>query len=51
LSIYDNLFNRLFGNGKIDIQPQGNVDITAGYQGQNVKKSYTAGKSKKEWWI
>ena len=27
----------LFGNGKIEIQPQGNVDITAGYQGQNVK--------------
>src|SRR5664279_5119835 len=37
LSVYDNLFNRLFGNGKIEIQPQGNVDITAGYQGQNVK--------------
>ncbi len=37
LSIYDNLFNRLFGNGKIEIQPQGSVDITAGYQGQNVK--------------
>lgn len=37
LGIYDNLFNRLFGNGKIDIQPQGNVDITAGYQGQNVE--------------
>src|SRR5664279_3477163 len=37
LSIYDNLFNRLFGNGKIEIQTQGNVDITAGYQGQNVK--------------
>ena len=37
LNVYDNLFNRLFGNGKIDIQPQGNVDITAGYQGQNVK--------------
>ena len=37
LSVYDNLFNRLFGNGKVDIQPQGNVDITAGYQGQNVK--------------
>jgi cell surface protein SprA len=36
LSLYDNLFNRLFGNGKIDISPQGNVDITAGYQGQNV---------------
>jgi cell surface protein SprA len=37
LSLYDNLFNRLFGNGKIEISPQGNVDITAGYQGQNVK--------------
>jgi len=37
LSITDNLFNRLFGNGKIDIRPQGNVDITAGYQGQNVQ--------------
>lgn len=37
LGLYDNLFNRLFGNGKIDITPQGNVDITAGYQGQNIK--------------
>ncbi len=37
LSLYDNLFNRLFGNGKINITPQGNVDITAGYQGQNIK--------------
>ncbi len=37
LSLYDNLFNRLFGNGKINIAPQGNVDITAGYQGQNIK--------------
>ena len=35
LSLYDNLFNRLFGNGKIDITPQGNVDIMAGYQGTN----------------
>ncbi|MBS1974308.1 MAG: cell surface protein SprA, partial [Bacteroidetes bacterium] len=35
--ITDNLFNRLFGNGKIDIKPQGNVDITAGYQGQRVE--------------
>ncbi|MDB5201472.1 MAG: sprA [Ferruginibacter sp.] len=34
LSLTDNLFNRLFGNGKIEISPQGNVDITAGYQGQ-----------------
>jgi cell surface protein SprA len=37
LSIYDGLFNRLFGNGKINITPQGNVGITAGYQGQNIK--------------
>ncbi|MES1161128.1 MAG: hypothetical protein ABUM51_10250, partial [Bacteroidota bacterium] len=33
LSVSDNLFNRIFGNGKIDIRPQGNVDITAGYMG------------------
>ncbi|MGN6435438.1 MAG: cell surface protein SprA [Agriterribacter sp.] len=37
LTANDDLFNRLFGNGKIDIRPQGNVSITAGYQGQNVK--------------
>jgi cell surface protein SprA len=37
LAIKDNLFNRLFGQGKIDIRPQGNVDITAGYQGQSVQ--------------
>ena len=37
LNVYDNLFNRLFGNGKVDIQPQGNVNITAGYQGQNIE--------------
>lgn len=36
LSITDDLFNRLFGNGKIDITPQGNVDITTGYQGQRI---------------
>lgn len=47
LSIYDNLFNRLFGNGKIEIQPQGNVDITAGYQGQNVKNPTLAEKARK----
>jgi len=37
LFINNNFFNRLFGNGKIDIRPQGNVDILAGYQGQNVQ--------------
>ncbi|KAA9041516.1 cell surface protein SprA [Ginsengibacter hankyongi] len=47
LSIYDNLFNRLFGNGKIDIQPQGNVDITAGYQGQNTKNPTLAERARK----
>ncbi|RYF98866.1 MAG: cell surface protein SprA, partial [Chitinophagaceae bacterium] len=36
LSLSDNLFNRLFGNGEIKINPQGNVDITAGYQGQRI---------------
>ncbi len=36
LSLSDNLFNRLFGTGKIEITPQGNVDITAGYQGQRI---------------
>jgi cell surface protein SprA len=36
LSLTDGLFNRLFGNGKIDISPQGNVDISAGYQGQRI---------------
>ncbi|MEJ7625332.1 MAG: cell surface protein SprA [Ferruginibacter sp.] len=36
LSLSDNLFNRLFGNGKIEITPQGNVDLTAGYQGQKI---------------
>ncbi|HEY4107477.1 cell surface protein SprA [Puia sp.] len=37
LSVSDNLFNRIFGNGKIDIKPQGNVDVTAGYLGQNIQ--------------
>ncbi len=37
LSVSDNLFNRIFGTGKPDIRPQGNVDITAGYQGQNIQ--------------
>jgi len=37
LNMTDDLFNRLFGNGKIDIRPQGEVTITTGYQGQNIK--------------
>ncbi|MCE3283676.1 MAG: hypothetical protein K0Q66_2413, partial [Chitinophagaceae bacterium] len=40
--LFDNLFNRIMGADstgkvKIDIRPQGNVDIMAGYQGQNIK--------------
>lgn len=37
LNISEDFFNRIFGNGKVDIRPQGNIDITAGYQGQNIK--------------
>ncbi|HXD77671.1 MAG TPA: cell surface protein SprA [Puia sp.] len=37
LTVSDNLFNRIFGTGKPDIRPQGNVDITAGYQGENIQ--------------
>jgi cell surface protein SprA len=41
LKTYDRLFDRIFGVGpnglKVDIRPQGNVDIMAGYQGQNIK--------------
>ncbi len=44
LKVTKSLFNRIFGGiadstGKIklDIHPQGNVDISAGYQGQNTK--------------
>jgi cell surface protein SprA len=40
--LFNNLFNRIMGADstgkvKIDIRPQGNVDIMAGYQGQNIK--------------
>lgn len=30
-------FNRIVGNGKVEIKPSGYVDFLAGYQGQNVK--------------
>lgn len=29
--------NRITGNGKVEIRPSGYVDISAGYQGQNIK--------------
>ncbi|MEK7200343.1 MAG: cell surface protein SprA, partial [Bacteroidota bacterium] len=41
LRIYDKLFDRIFGitgNGlKVDIRPSGEVNIMAGYQGQNIE--------------
>ena len=37
LEMHEGLFNRLFGKGKVDIRPQGEVNLRAGYQGQNIK--------------
>ncbi|MEP6675203.1 MAG: cell surface protein SprA [Ferruginibacter sp.] len=37
LNLGDNLFNRLFGNGKVSISPTGTFDVLAGYQGQHIK--------------
>ncbi|MBC7850635.1 MAG: cell surface protein SprA, partial [Chitinophagaceae bacterium] len=42
MNAYNNLFNRIFGAGpdgtpKVEIRPQGDVNIIAGYQGQNIK--------------
>ncbi|CAN5749178.1 cell surface protein SprA [soil metagenome] len=39
--VSNQLFDRIFGVGpnglKVDIKPEGNVDLIAGYQGQNIK--------------
>ncbi|MDB5232614.1 MAG: sprA [Chitinophagaceae bacterium] len=41
VQVYNSLFDRIFGIGKnglkVDIKPQGSVDLTMGYQGQNIK--------------
>jgi cell surface protein SprA len=41
MKVFDKLFDRIFGVGKngfkVDIKPQGSVDIMAGYQGQVTK--------------
>ncbi|MGB8192945.1 MAG: cell surface protein SprA, partial [Chitinophagaceae bacterium] len=42
LTWHNSLVNRIFGAGpdglpKVEIKPQGNIDILAGYQGQNIK--------------
>jgi cell surface protein SprA len=31
------LFDRIFGGNKVDIRPQGSLELTFGYQGQNIK--------------
>jgi cell surface protein SprA len=39
--VYNQLFDRIFGVGpnglKVDIKPEGNIDLIAGYAGQNIK--------------
>lgn len=37
LNVTDNLFNRIFGTGRVEIRPQGDINLIAGYQGQNIK--------------
>lgn len=51
--LFDNLFNRIMGADstgkvKIDIRPQGNVDIMAGYQGQNIKNPTLPERARKQ---
>lgn len=36
LQVTDGLFNRMFGSNKVDIKPNGYVDILLGYQGQRI---------------
>ncbi|UPK69281.1 cell surface protein SprA [Chitinophaga filiformis] len=31
------LFDRIFGGNKVDIKPQGSLELTFGYEGQNIK--------------
>ena len=50
VSITDNLFNRIFGNGKIEIRPQGNVDIIAGTR-DRILKTRLCRKEQEKWRI
>lgn len=52
MNLYNNLFNRIFGAGpdgvpKIEIRPQGDVNIIAGYQGQNIENPALPEKARK----
>jgi cell surface protein SprA len=48
LKIKEDMFNRIFGNGKIDIRPQGNIDITAGYFSQNIQNPTLPERARKQ---
>lgn len=52
MNIYNNLFNRIFGAGpdgipKVEIRPQGDVNIIAGYQGQRINNPALPEKARK----
>lgn len=37
LKVRESMFDRIFGNGAVEIRPMGDVNIMAGYQGQNIR--------------
>src|SRR5690606_11875199 len=37
LKVRESMFDRIFGNGAVEIRPMGDVNIIAGYQGQNIR--------------
>lgn len=52
MNVYNNLFNRIFGAGpdgipKVEIRPQGDVNIIAGYQGQRINNPALPEKARK----
>ncbi len=55
MQIYNKLFDRIFGttgNGlKVDIRPSGEVNIMAGYQGQNIKNPTLPERARTKWWV
>ena len=51
MRVYDKLFDRIFGltpgGLKVDIRPQGELNILAGYQGQNIKNPTLAERARR----
>ena len=52
MNVYNSLFNRIFGAGpdglaKVEIRPQGEVNVIAGYQGQNIRNPALPEKGRK----